>query len=47
MAVWYNKNHLLYIYLDKCPEVNPDIICDIMNLPPEIFKKGLGERLNN
>jgi hypothetical protein len=32
-AVWYNKTHPDCIYVDKRPEVNPDIVADIRSLP--------------
>lgn len=35
-AIWFNKKHPLALYLDRRPEVNPDIICDTTKLPPEI-----------
>lgn len=27
-AIWFNKYHPMALYLDKRPEVNPDIVCD-------------------
>lgn len=27
-AIWFNKKHPLATYLDKRPEVDPDIVCD-------------------
>lgn len=35
-AVWYNKKHPLCTYLDKRPEVNPDIVCNTNSLPAEV-----------
>ena len=34
-AIWYNKENSLATYLDKRPEVNPDIVCDTCNIPEE------------
>lgn len=38
-AIWYNKNHPLCTYLDKRPEVNPDIVCDTRELDPNVVGK--------
>lgn len=27
-AIWFNKNHPLATYVDKRPEVKPDVVCD-------------------
>lgn len=35
-AVWFNKKHPLTTYLDKRPEVNPDIICDTRSIPNKV-----------
>lgn len=35
-AVWFNKNHPLAIYLDKRAEVNPTIVCNTNEIPPEV-----------
>lgn len=35
-AVWKNKTHPLCVYVDKRPEVNPDIVADTRSLPPEV-----------
>lgn len=32
-AIWHNKKHPLCLYLDKRPEVNPDIVCDTRDIP--------------
>lgn len=32
-AVWFNKRHPLATYLDKRPEVEPDIVCDTRSIP--------------
>lgn len=33
-AIWFNKNHPLATYLDKRPEVEPDIVCDTREAIP-------------
>lgn len=35
-AIWYNKWHSSCMYLDKRESVNPDILCDIRNLPSTV-----------
>ena len=35
-AVWFDKKHPDATYLDKRPEVDPDIVCDTRSLPNEI-----------
>lgn len=35
-AIWFNKNHPLAIYLDKRPEVQPTIVCNTNEIPPEV-----------
>lgn len=35
-AIWYNKNHPMTTYLDKRPEVKPDIVCDTRFLPESV-----------
>lgn len=32
-AIWYDKQHPLAVYLDKRPEVKPDIVCDTRAIP--------------
>lgn len=34
-AIWFDKNHPLVKFIDKRSEVNPDIVADSTNLPPE------------
>jgi hypothetical protein len=34
-AIWFDKKNPLALFLDKRPEVFPDIACDIKNLPFE------------
>lgn len=41
-AIWFNKKHPNAIYLDKRAEVNPDIVCDTRQLPPQV---GIGYNL--
>lgn len=35
-AIWFNKKHPDCVYLDKRPEVKPDMLIDINNLPENI-----------
>lgn len=35
-AIWFHKNHSFATYLDKRPEVYPDIVCDTRSLPHEV-----------
>lgn len=35
-AIWFNKKHPLATYLDRRPEVEPDILCDTTNIPAEV-----------
>ena len=35
-AIWFNKKNPLATYLDKRPEVNPDIVADSTDLPASI-----------
>lgn len=35
-VIWFDKNHPLAVYLDKRPEVNPDIVCDTRQIPDEV-----------
>lgn len=35
-AIWYNKNHPETVYLDKRPEVSPDIVCDTREMPESV-----------
>ena len=35
-AVWFNKTHPMALYLDKRPDVEPDIICNTNELPLEV-----------
>jgi hypothetical protein len=35
-AIWFDKKNPLCTYLDRRPEVSPDIICDTTELPPEV-----------
>lgn len=35
-AIWYNKQHPLCTYLDKRESVNPDVVCDIRNIPGQV-----------
>jgi hypothetical protein len=35
-AVWFDKKHPLAVYIDKRPEVNPDIVCDSTALPEAV-----------
>lgn len=35
-AVWFNKTHPDVTYVDCRPEVEPDVVADTRNLPPEI-----------
>ena len=37
-AVWFNTKHPLATYLDRRPEVNPDIVCDTNSLPDPVGK---------
>lgn len=32
-AIWFDKNHPMATFIDKRPEVNPDIIADSTDLP--------------
>jgi hypothetical protein len=34
-AVWFNKKNPLALYLDKRSEVEPDIVCDVTQIPEE------------
>lgn len=31
-AIWFNKNHPLALYVDRRPEVNPDLVADTRDL---------------
>jgi len=35
-AVWFNKRHPCATYLDKRPEVNPDVVCDTTAIPESV-----------
>lgn len=35
-AIWFNKRHPLATFLDARAEVEPDMVCDTRNLPPEV-----------
>lgn len=35
-AIWFDKKHPLATYLDRRPEVSPDILCDTTALPDEL-----------
>ena len=35
-AIWYKKQHPDCTYLDKRESVNPDIVCDIRNIPGQV-----------
>jgi hypothetical protein len=37
-AVWFNKKHPMATYLDKRPEVNPDIVCNTCSIPKSAGK---------
>lgn len=37
-AVWFNKKHPLATYVDKRPEVSPDVVADTTELPESIGK---------
>lgn len=32
-AIWFRKDHPLALFLDKRPEVEPTIVCDVRNIP--------------
>lgn len=32
-AIWFNKKHPDAMYLDKRPEVDPDLVCDTRSIP--------------
>lgn len=35
-AIWFDKQHPLATYLDRRPEVSPDIVCDTTKIPAEV-----------
>ncbi len=35
-GVWFDKKHPLCTYLDRRPEVSPDIVCDTTKIPAEV-----------
>ena len=34
--IWFNTKHPLVTFLDRRPEVKPDIVCDTRHLPAEV-----------